>query len=232
MAYMTFSIPAMLEGPRLAAGLVKLGIAAVTSPRVGNRLHELAEVIERDRLLRPAVACQVLPFSCRESEPERWHIGDRALPGAVLDRLAGATEVAVVFVTVGAAWSEASTASFQRGDALRGYLLDEIGTNVLERLSLRVEALIRMAARASGRRAGSPIEPGHAVLPLALQPMLAQLAQVQTAGIAITDGGMISPPKSISMLIGIGGNVRRWTHAHACRECPSFTKCRHQGRRS
>jgi len=230
---MTFSVPAQVEGSRLAAGLLRLGIAAVSSPRasVRNRLHKLAEVIERDRLLRPTAACKVLPFSCREGEPERWHIGDRALPGAVLERLAGATEVAVVFVTVGAALSEASSAYFQRGDALEGYLLDEIGTAVLERLSLRLEAMLRMNARSRGRRSGSPIEPGHAELPLALHPMLAELAEVETAGITVTSGGMISPLKSQSMLIGIGEGLRRWTRAQACRECPSFTRCQREGRR-
>jgi hypothetical protein len=146
--------------------------------------------------------------------------------------LAGATEVAVVFATIGARWSEATSACFQRGDALDGYLLDEIGTAMLERLSLRLEAMIRMDARSRGRYAGSPIEPGHAGLPLSLQPMLAQLAEVQTAGIAITSSGMISPPKSFSMLIGIGQGLRRWTRAQACRECPSFVMCLRQGRRS
>jgi hypothetical protein len=192
----------------------------------------LAEVIERDGLLRPAVACQILPFSCREGAAKLWFIGDQALPGAALDRLAGATEVAVIFATIGAAWSEATRAYFQRGDALEGYLLDEIGTAVLERLSLRIEAMLRLNAHAQGLRAGSPIEPGHVVLPLTLQPMLAELAQVQTAGISVTSGGMISPSKSLSMLIGVGQGLRRWTRAQACRECPSFAKCRRQGRRS
>jgi hypothetical protein len=178
------------------------------------------------------VAYKVLPFSCKADEPEPWRIADRALPGAALDRLTGATEVAVVFATIGAAWSEATKACFQRGAALDGYLLDEIGTAVLERLSLRLEALLRMNARSRGLCAGSPIEPGHAVLPLTLQPLLAELAQVESAGIAVTSGGMISPPKSFSMLIGIGAKMRRWTRAQACRECPSFAKCRRQGRRS
>lgn len=231
-ANMTLSILAQVEASRLATGLMRLGIAAVPSRRasVHKRLQELAEVIERDQLLRPAAACQVLPFSC--SEIGRCEIAGRALSGAALDRLAGATEVAVVFATIGARWSEATSACFQRGDALGGYLLDEIGTAVLERLTRRLEAMVRIDARSRGRCAGSPIEPGHPGLPLSLQPVLAELAKVETAGIRVTSSGMISPPKSISMLIGIGQGLRRWTRAQACRECPSFVNCRRQGRRS
>lgn len=230
---MTFSIPAVVDVSRLAAGLVKRGIAAVPSSRVSvrNRLRDLAKVIERDGLLRPAAACRVLPFSLRENEHEHWWIGNRALPGAALERLDGATEVAVIFATIGPAWNETTSACFQRGDALEGYLLDEIGTSVLELLSLRLVAMLRMSARSQGRRVGSPIEPGHTGLPLTLQPLLAELAEAQTAGITITSGGMISPPKSFSMLIGIGAGVGRWTRAQACRECPSFAKCLSQGRR-
>jgi hypothetical protein len=192
----------------------------------------LAAVIERDHLLRPVAACRVLPFSCTEEEPERWRIGGRALPGAALEQLAGATDVAVVFATIGAAWSDAISAYFQRGDTLGGYLLDEIGVAVLERWSRRIEALIRMSARSSGQRAGSPIEPGHPDLPLTVQPTLAELAECGSVGITLTSGGMLAPVKSISMLIGIGSGLPRWSHAAACRRCPSAARCRRQGRRS
>jgi hypothetical protein len=231
---MAFSIPARIEGARLTAGLVGLGIAAVPSPRVKNarnRLHDLAAVIERDRLLRPVAACRVLPFSCTE-EPGRWRIGGRALPGTSLERLAGATDVAVVFATIGAAWSDAISAYFQCGDTLGGYLLDEIGVAVLGRWTRRIEALIRMSARRSGQRAGSPIEPGHPDLPLTVQPTLAELAECGSVGITLTSGGMLAPVKSISMLIGIGSGLPRWSQAAACRRCPSAAKCRRQGRRS
>ena len=69
---MAFSIPARIEGSRLAAGLVGLGIAAVPSPRAKsarNRLQDLAAVIERDHLLRPTAACRVLQMSCTQEEP-------------------------------------------------------------------------------------------------------------------------------------------------------------------
>lgn len=229
---MILSTLAQVEASRLTKGLLRLGIAAVPARResVRARLRELAAVIECDGLLKPAAACQILPFSSRETGC--WMIAGSAIRGAALERLAGATEVAVLFATIGAAWSEAVKASFQCGNALDGYLLDEIGTAVLERLSLRLEAVIRMDARARGLEAGSPIEPGHAGLPLTLQPMLAELAQAESAGIRVSSGGMISPPKSISMLIGIGQGLQRWTRAQACRECPSFVMCRRQGRRS
>jgi len=231
---MTISISAPIDYSRLGVGLVALGVAAVPvrQNRVRIRLNELVEMIERDGLLQLAVAFQILPLTYRKDDSVLWCIGDRALPGAALERMGKATEVAVIFATVGAAWGNAISAYFKCGDALSGYLLDEIGTAVLERFSLRLEALLRMTAHAQGLRSGSPFEPGHTGLPLTLQPMLGEVAKIQTAGMSVTSTGMISPSKSTSMLIGIGAGARRWTRAQSCRECPSFAQCHSQGRRS
>jgi hypothetical protein len=164
--------------------------------------------------------------------PSRWRIGSRIIESVALRRLVGASEVAVIFATIGAVWSDTVTARFREGEPLDGYLLNELGNAVLERWSRRIEALVRMSARSRGLRAGSPIAPGHSDFPLTFQPVLAELAQSHFAGIEITSGGMLAPVKSLSMLIGIGQGLRRRTRSAACRECPSFAKCRRQGRRS
>lgn len=216
-----------VEDPRLAAGLVRLALAKVRASRmdVGQRLAGLAEVIARDHLLQPAAVCRVLPVWFEDQAPTRLRIGGQVIEGDALGRLAGATEVAIVFATLGAAWSAAVSACFTRGEVLRGFLLDEIGTAALERLSSRLQAGIRLSARRRGQQAGSPLEPGQPGLPLNAQFLLAQLADVGSAGIHVTPAGMLSPVKSISMIVGLGQGLRRWTRTQACRECPSWTQC-------
>jgi hypothetical protein len=229
---MTFPLLYRIEDPRLGAGLVRLGATAVPSsrPRVRIRLRKLIEVAERERWLCPVAACRVLPAVMEA--PSCWRIGARTIASGALERLVGANEVAVIFATIGVAWSDAVSARFRQGGSLDGFLLDELGTAVLERWSRRIEALVRMSARSRGQRAGSPVEPGHPGLPLAVQSVLAELVESHSVGIEITSGGMLTPVKSISMLIGIGNGLRRWSRAETCRECPSSTSCRGQGRRS
>ena len=119
----------------------------------------------------------------------------------------------MIFATIGAKWSDTVSARFREGEPLDGYMLNELGNAVLERWSRRIEALVRISARSRGMRAGSPISPGHSDFPLTFQPVLAELAEPQSVGIELTSGGMLAPVKSLSMLIGIGQGLRRWTRS-------------------
>jgi hypothetical protein len=142
--------------------------------------------------------------------------------------LSGATEAAIVFVTLGPAWGETVAASFRNDEPMRGYLLDEIGTTLLEQLSRRALAMVRLTARQRGLEAGSAIQLGQPGWPLSAQPLLAELAEAHSAGIDVTAAGMLSPVKSLSMIIGIGQGLRRWTQNQACRECPAYESCEHR----
>ncbi len=228
---MIIPLPSRIENPRLDAGLVRQAANAVPSPRANIRayLSKLSETAERERWLHPVAACRVLPAVMEA--PSRWRIGARTLESVALKRLAGADEVAVIFATIGALWSDTVSACFREGEPLDGYLLNELGNAALECWSRRIEALVRLSARSRGRCAGSPISPGHSDFPLTFQPVLAELAEPQSVGIELTSGGMLAPVKSLSMLIGIGQGLRRWTRTATCRECPSFAKCRRQGLR-
>jgi len=226
---MTFSQTTPDADSHLAAGLLRRGIAASLSSRspIRLRLEDLARKIDRDDLFRPAIACRILPSS--REEPQRWRIAEAILEGSILERLAGATEVAVAFATIGSSWAEATSALFRHGDAVAGCLLDEVGTRILGLLARRIEARIRIEARRQGLCSGSPLEPGQPGLSLTVQPLLAELVDARSAGIEVTPHGMLLPAKSFSMLIGIGASMRRWPRAAMCRECPSWVQCRRYG---
>jgi hypothetical protein len=218
---------ARVEGPRLEAGLLPRVMAGVhLRPAVQRRLAGVAEIIERERLWHPVALCRILPASLEGPSGVRLDSG-HVVEGD-MEWLAGAREVAIVLVTLGAAWSEAVAACFRRDEPLRGYLLDDIGTTLLERLSRRLEAMARLSAHRRGLQAGSPRQPGQPGLPLSAQPLLAELAEARSIGIEVTATGMLAPVKSLSMIIGIGHGLPRWTQKDACLECPAFARCDHR----
>jgi len=216
-----------VEGPRFEAGLVRRAIAGVrVRPAVQRRLGGVTELIARERLLRPVGLCRTLPVSVET--PCRLVFASGQVLEGDLERLQGAREAAIVFVTLGAAWSDAVSTCFRHDEPLQGFLLDEIGTTLLERLSRRLEAMVRLSARQRGLEAGSPVQPGQPALPLSAQPLLAETAEASSIGIEVTATGMLTPVKSLSMIIGLGQGMRRQTQKEACRECPSFARCEHR----
>jgi len=222
---MTLSQTTPIAHSPLAAGLLRRGIAGSLSSHssIRSRLQELAQRIERENLFRPAVAYRILPSSMEE--PQRWRIAEAIVEGSILERMAGATQVAVAFATIGSTWGEAASVSFRHGDAVAGCLFDEVGTRILGLMARRIEALIRIEARRQGRCSGSPLEPGQPGLSLTVQPLLGELADARSAGIEVTPHGVLLPTKSFSMLIGIGTSMRRWPRAEMCRECRSSVRC-------
>jgi hypothetical protein len=215
------------EGARLEAGLLRRVLAHMhLRPAVQRRLGEVAESIERGRLFHPVAICRTLPVSVEA--PSQLHFDGGHLIEGNIGRLTGAMEAAIIFITLGAAWSDAVAACFRNDQPLHGFLLDEIGTTLLEQLSRRAQATVRLSARQRGLEAGSPVQLGQPGWPLSAQPLLAELAEARSAGIEVTATGMLAPVKSVSMMIGIGHSLRRWTQHEACCECPAFERCEHR----
>jgi hypothetical protein len=225
---MTPPLPfAGFDRSRLSVHLARQAVAEVAAesrPPVRRIVMGMAGRVEA--LLAPAAACRLVPAEWY-GRTRLLADGTALLDGLALARLGGVPHLAVGFATIGEPLGLEAAACFARGDAVAGLLLDQIGTAALHRLGRRLEAGIRLAARRSGRRAGSPLHPGDAGLPLTIQAGLAAVADAGSAGIRVTATAMLAPAKSLSMVIGIGDGARRWSQAEVCRACPSQGRCRH-----
>lgn len=129
---------------------------------------------------------------------------DVALSGARLkEHLAGAVEVTLFCVTLGAAVDRelrllAATNPF--GEAV----FDAVASAATERLADAIEADVRAKARARGLFCGWRFSPGYADTPLAEQTrVLALLDAARTAGITCTSSHLMVPTKSVTAIIGV-----------------------------
>lgn len=216
----------MIAAPLLARHLARRSLAELTAqarPAMRRNLARLAE--EFQALLQPAAICKVVDAEW----PERGRAlaGGVVLRGAGLARLTGADRVAVGFATIGEDLGREVAARFARGDRVTAVLLDQLGNAALLRLGRRLEALIRLIAHRAGQRAGSPVHPGDDGVDLGAQAELAALVEVGRVGIGVTATAMLTPAKSLSMVVALGDGVGRWSRAEICRACPSQGRCRH-----
>ncbi len=107
--------------------------------------------------------------------------------------------------------------------------LDELGNELLFALSRRVQDRIVIEARKAQLTAAGELRAGDPGLPLEAQAAVLRLAGADEIGVSVTQGQVLHPLKSMSMVLGIGIDLppARWSR---CDDCPSAPKCRMSGR--
>jgi hypothetical protein len=194
-----------------------LRIYPQSRPEIEGLVLELLNSVERTQLLKPAVAYEIYPINgtdCRQLSLEKVR--------------RGAKELAAVVGTIGHGLEKQVTEYFKRGEPLRGVLLDGIGSAAVDTLTQEACKLIAGEASSRGYQTSSPISPGMPGLPIAEQWQLFKLVPAREIGVSLTTAGIMMPRKSVSMVIGIGPRMKKWTQAEVCARCCLGKTCRYR----
>ena len=97
----------------------------------------------------------------------------------------------------------------------------------LESLAAETYQFMESVASSKGCKAGGPLSPGEMDWSIDEQVQLFQLVNAKQIGVSLNTVGMMSPLKSVSLVIGIGPEMPRWTHAEICARCFRNTTCRY-----
>lgn len=174
-------------------------------------------------LLKPLAAVQ--ETAVREHRHEQILLeGGKKLTGALVSRhLAGAQRVAAVVCTIGPDLEKCAAA---QPDAVLRLALDGLANAAIEAVAQQVCARLGEQAQARGLQTGTPLSPGEAGWPVEVgQPQIFSLLQPNPAGVHLTEGGMMSPLKSLSFVVGIGQNMAQ---ADLCALCSFQERCRYR----
>jgi hypothetical protein len=95
----------------------------------------------------------------------------------------------------------------------------------VDSLVLEVLRLIDSESSSRGYQISSPVNPGMAGFPLTEQWNLLGLVNTDEIGVRLTSSGVLVPRKSISMVIGIGPQMTKWTRAEVCARCSLRETC-------
>jgi len=201
------------------------GRKAKVRPEIKNLIEELLASVESNHLLELAAAYEHYPVTGMSGAQISLE-GDKAVHGPALPALfPEARELAVIICTIGPKLEKQASDYTQNGEALRGMLLDGIGSAAVDMLIPEVIKPIAAKVASRGYEVSSPINPGMPGFAMTEQWNLMELSQAQEIGVSLTQSGILIPRKSVSMVVGIGTKMTRWTQAQVCARCSLRETC-------
>jgi hypothetical protein len=177
-------------------------------------------------LLRPVVVSTSLPVAEFRHERVRLVGGGHLSGPLVAEHLHAAQSVVVAVCSIGPALEEAASECFAE-DPASSVALDALGSAAVDLLATAMCRRVDDKAAAEGLGTTVPLSPGLVGWPVASgQRQIFALLDAASAGVRLTEGYMMVPKKSTSMVIGIGPDVE---HAgESCDYCSMATTCRYR----
>jgi hypothetical protein len=193
------------------------------------RLVSLAEraIAEGQSLIRPAVAYRILKI--QEVRPTLVILADGTeLRGhGVARKLAGAALVIATIATVGAD-IEQQVLRATKDDAAFALAMDGYATAAVGALIIAFRQYFADLVAKDQLTTTTPLYPGTNDWELAAaQTELFSLVDAALIGVSLTASILMTPCKSVSMVIGAGKKVLAAT-AEPCDECGASATCRHR----
>jgi hypothetical protein len=202
-----------------------LGGKAKVRPEIESLILELLASLESHRLLEPAAAYEYYPVTGMSGSQISLE-GNKAVHGPALPAtFPEAKELAAIICTIGTKLEKQASDYTKNGQALRGMMLDGIGSAAVDKLIPEVLKLIAAEAAQRGYEISSPVSPGMPSFAMTEQRNLLELAGGDEIGVSLTQSGILVPRKSVSMVIGIGPRMTRWTQAEVCARCSLRKTC-------
>ena len=144
----------------------------------------------------------------------------------VAQHLARAQIIVVMLCTIGSELDESVSSSFKI-DPLSGLALDGVGSAAVEKLAIQACNYFETQANTDGFNTSMPINPGMVGWSLDQgQPQIFSLLDSDQIGVSLTESCMMTPSKSLSMVIGIGKEVA--TMGSSCDYCSLKGVCKYQ----
>jgi hypothetical protein len=195
---------------------------------IKSLLLELLASVKKDHLLEPVVIYEI--YLVNEISHNQFSLeGNAAVHGSLLHLLLPeAKELAVVVSTIGPKLEKQVTDYSNQGEPLRSVLLDGIGSTAVDSLAQEACKIIAGEASSRGYQASGPISPGMPGLPITAQWQLLEMVSAQEIGVSLTSVGIMIPRKSVSMIIGIGPEMKTWTRAEVCARCHLRRTCHYR----
>jgi hypothetical protein len=193
-------------------------------PEIRSLIREL--LVKKAHLVEPAVAYEIYPIT--GMSPGQLSLkGNLVLHSSLFPSLLPeAKELATVVTTIGPRLEEQVKDYTNQGEPLRGLLLDGIGSAAVDSLAQEACKLVAGEASSHGYKVSRPFSPGMPCgLPITEQRQLLEMVPAGEIGVSLTPAGVMVPRKSVSMVIGIGPQMKPWTRAEVCASCNFRKTC-------
>ena len=221
-----FNIEFQLED---ADKLKSLSCNGSMHPRIRGMFPEILACLHEAALVVPRVSYEIVEID--SVSPGLITLqGDKKLLSPLLShRLAKATYMSFGVATIGKAVAKTISEWFAEGHHVKAFVLEEIANASLFRLSEQLHDLIETEAARLGLTMSGSASPGdHDGFDINQQETVLDLAGAGAVGINITSTNQMDPVHSISIVSGIGRNMKKWSRADNCSICRAREKCVHR----
>ncbi len=176
--------------------------------------------------IETAVAYQRLAISARTHERVRLE-GGQVLSGKTIAKLLAPAKEAVIAVCTIGSRLEAYVSKVIAEDPPMGLALDGVGSAAIEALAEQACAYFGDQAASDGLEATVPLGPGVEDWPVDPgQKQIFDIVEAQEAGVRLSSTCMMSPQKSLSLVIGLGEQVEN--NGKVCDYCTLRLTCRYK----
>ena len=132
-----------------------------------------------------------------------------------------AEKIAVFICTAGQGFSDYSGKYNKEGEYLKGYIVDTMGSVVVEKSMDFIQSELEKQVQLDGMKITNRYSPGYCNWPVDDQKQLFSLVPAHTCEISLSASCLMVPIKSVSGIIGIGRNVRK--SSYSCDICNNLT---------
>jgi hypothetical protein len=120
------------------------------------------------------------------------------------------SERAVLFIcTAGKGIGEWSKKLMREGDLMKGYVVDVIGSEIVDTAMDRIQDALEEKMKTKGMGISDRFSPGYCGWQVSEQPKLFSFFPPDFCGVRLTESCLMDPIKSVSGIIGIGKELER-----------------------
>jgi hypothetical protein len=177
-------------------------------------------------LIQPVVQARELAVEKVTHEKLKLEGGAVLTGPLIIQHLAGAQRIVVMLCTIGSQL-EAVVSELIRSDAVLGLAMDGVGTAAVETLATQASSRYEESVMALGWQTSIPLSPG--MVGWEVDPGQRQvfaLLDASQVGVHLTSSYMMSPNKSLTLVLGMGENLT--TQGRTCDYCSLKETCRYQ----
>jgi hypothetical protein len=126
------------------------------------------------------------------------------------DALSGCNLVLVFIVTIGKDLENEASKLTERGELIKGYILDAIGSLAVESAADKMQENVKRIIEDKGYHVTMRYSPGYCDWNIKQQEHIFQALGRESVGVTLNESYMMIPQKSISGILGIGrfGNAK------------------------
>ncbi len=197
-------------------------------PRTVGVLRSLVDEIHQRGYFEPKVAYHIGAARDIGNGSVHADMGHVLAAPVVAHHLRNSSYLLLAVCTLGARISQIISQFFQEEKRFQAIILEELTNYALFKLSGMVEQRADLEASEMGLTASGPVNPGDDGFDLSSQSIILDLANASEIDVSISPVQMMAPRHSLSVVHGLGANMRKWSRAQNCETCKAKDRCRHR----